>query len=220
MSRSAWLVSILVALTGFRTLAADPLPEIVTIEEESVRARFAMPSGYCLHADSLVAEVQREMPESVVILAAGTCANFKRSILIAMLREHATPAGRPTKAAYLRDCFKQFPDKKDQAALDQLLESFNENGHALLGDAVKPLGLLRATREAVFGGKLFGLSYGSVKALQIQVTACTAPAGLPVQWQFSEVVPLPLGADEYNGILRSLLDIAVRQVDATAKMND
>lgn len=165
-----------------------------------------------------------------LLRAAGDCASIERlsrgesglilhSFQLEMLKDEIDPVKRSTAAAYRRECFEQYPKRKENTSSDALRLSLREADSQMnLGEAMS-LGLLSATRDAVFGGTLTEAARTPRRLILVQVTACFAPGDVPLLWIFQDAVDRGANDGDFAQALRDLLALAQSQVKMTMELN-
>jgi hypothetical protein len=207
-----------------------PLPESVTLEVPGGPLHVVVPSGLCAYPASVLAQTAKAMQGMHVLLAAGECADLatllkagtavvRRSIVIAILDRDFDGATRVRTQDHLRQCFEGFPSMKSREQFDQEIELFNRGDHGLSFGEPKPLGLLRATHDAVIGGVVMWIANNQRKIAEVQLTACLAPAGIPLLWLFQGFDVSGGETPETAALVESLLAQALTQVSKTTEAN-
>jgi hypothetical protein len=230
--KAAWMLTFL----GVRMAGAQAeLPPVLEVAVPGGgKVRVALPPRMCSFPKEVRDRLARflgEGEDSLRLLGvAGDCeaidsltregtAVVSPSLQLAMQDTEIDFAKRSTSAAYRRLCFERFPLLKDSVVKDALRQSLKEaDNKVTLGETVS-LGLLVATREAVFGGLLAELSRAPHRLIQVQVVACFAPGDVPLLWTFQEVVDRDVGLDKLGERIRSVLALAQSQVKATMDLN-
>ncbi len=235
MSASArgWLASTVVAFACIaappRFAAAAPVGR-VTIVVPGAKADIVLPAGFCPYPETVLAQARGTMTGMHVLGAAGDCTDIetlssrqpapsvRRSMVFAVLDRDFDAATRSTPTGFLRDCLDNFPRKGDAAVAAEIERAGKTEGGPTLGGA-QPLGLLRATRNAIFGGDLITATRPGVSVLQVQVTACFSPGGVPLLWLSQENVSSASSPAAISEALDATLRGLVEQVAATMAAN-
>ena len=215
--------------------AQAKLPEVVDVAVPGGGTlHVTVPPGSCSYPkevrDRLAQFLASREPPLQLLGAAGDCESMDRflkdgisviahSLQVAMLESEANPTERSTPAAYRRSCFEHYPKKKTDNAADTLRQAVKDADRNLILGEEKSLGLVAATRDAVFGGTLTEVTRASRQLLMVQVTACFAPGDKPLLWMFQDVVDRSAGDDSIAETLRSVLALARSQVKTTIERN-
>lgn len=208
--------------------AAAPLPETVTVDTPGQPLRLAIPKGLCTFPVSVVEQFSRAMSGLHLLLAAGDCTDIANlsspgdtvrfSILVSMLDRDFDRTTRVPKSTHLRECFEQFPAKRDDLALNKEIEDFHSKGTGLQIGEIRSLGLLRTTRDAVIGGSLMRASRNQRSATIIQITACLAPASIPIIWLFQRTFDPNTDAKIVVQMVHELTASALAQIERTGNL--
>jgi hypothetical protein len=121
--------------------------------------------------------------------------------------------------AFRRACFERFPARQTSVLSDELRKAVATTDKALVLGESSSLGLLDATRDAVFGGELIEIAREPQRILMIQVVACFSPAAAPLTWLFQATVRRDAAPEAILAQARSVLAIAEAQVAKTMELN-
>ncbi len=230
--RGAYILAatLVAALITPATAGVSPLPLAVTLPVPGGILKLAPPFDQCAFPAAVTQQMASVMQGLHVVLATGSCADVNtllqtgasivgQSMVVAMLDEDFNPATRSAKPAFLRDCFEQFPKPASRTALDDAVAEVNKAQSGILLQQAIPLGLLRATRDAVLGGTLMGLQRGQTQMLQVQVTACVYAGALPIIWLFQQTLDRHAPAQAISQRLQDMLSLSLDRIEATQRLN-
>ncbi len=230
--RAAWLCALLIAGPAYAQNLLPPAIDVAVPNGGTLH--IALPPTNCTYPPEVRARLAEFLakgePRLRLLGASGDCKDIERlmrdgttivshSLQLAMLDSEADPAPRSTPAAYRRACFERFPKQNDEAGSPAFREAIKRAERDLSLGEERSIGLVAATRDAVFGGMVTELARASHQLLLLQVTACFAPRDVPVLWTFQAAVPRDAKGDEIVASFRGVLDLAQAQVKATMALN-
>ena len=212
--------------------AASTMPPVVdvTVPGDTVVVHVAIPPDMCTYPAEVRERLARFLEGDLHLLeVAGDCVGVDRllregrsvvstSMQLAIFKSEVALTTRSKPVAYRRACFEQFPPKGN-AVPDAVRQALKDEDTALTLGQTASLGLLAATRDAVFGGNLAELSREPARVFQVQVIACFSPANVPLLWLFQATVDRDANLETITARLRTVLALAEGQVAQTIEIN-
>jgi len=218
--------------------AEPPLPPIADVKVPGGDPiRVALPAGMCGYPKEVRDRLSRFLSNGGkaggaerLLGAAGDCASLAElartgksvvalSMQLSMSEAQAVSKVRIKPQAFRRACFERFPARQTSVLSDELRKAVATTDKALVLGESSSLGLLDATRDAVFGGELIEIAREPQRILMIQVVACFSPAAAPLTWLFQATVRRDAAPEAILAQARSVLAIAEAQVAKTMELN-
>lgn len=220
-------------LSAGTACAAATLPPVVdvTVPGDGIVVHVAVPPGMCAYPAEVRERLAHFLEDDLNLLGvAGDCAGVDQllregravvspSMQLTILNSEVAPATRSKPVAYRRACFKQFPLKGSDAVPSTVRQALKDVDTALTLGQTASLGLLDATRDAVFGGNLVELSREPARVIQVQVIACFSPADVPLLWLFQATVDRDANLETITARLQTVLALAESQVVRMMEIN-
>ena len=218
--------------------AEQPLSTVVDVKVPGGETiRVALPAGMCGYPKEVRNRLSRFLSDGGeaggaerLLGAAGDCTSLAElartgksvvalSMQLSMSEAQAVSNVRIKPQAFRRACFERFPARQTSVLTDELRKAVAAADKTLILGESSSLGLLDATRDAVFGGELVEIGREPQRILMVQVVACFSPAAAPLTWLFQATVRRDAAPDAIVAQARSVLDIAEGQVAKTIELN-